>query len=60
MVILALEVTGSYPLKSYKTLIALVNLSPASPTQQLMTNLSILIFLIIFSSFEFLVATIGL
>ena len=45
----ALEKIGFYPLKSSKTLAALVSLSPDSPTQQEMTNLAILISLIGFS-----------
>ena len=43
MVYLALDKTGSYPDKSVNTLVALVNLSPDSPTQQLITTLAILI-----------------
>jgi hypothetical protein len=45
----ALENIGFYPLKSSKTLAALDNLSPDSPTQQLITNLAIFISLIGFS-----------
>lgn len=40
MVNLALEWTGFWPLISSKTLVALVNLSPDSPTQQFTTNLA--------------------
>jgi len=42
MVNLALENTGFYPERSSNTLAALVNLSPDSPTQQLITSLAIL------------------
>ena len=41
MVYLAFEKTGFYPVKSSRTLAALVNLSPDSPTQQFTTNLEI-------------------
>jgi len=54
---LAFVYIGFYPVKSSKTLPALVKLSPEDPTQQFITNFSILIFLIKLSDFCFLGAT---
>ncbi len=47
----ALEKTGFYPVKSSNTFSAFVNLSPDSPTQQLITNFLILISFMQFSFF---------